>query len=234
MFRTHILILFIVTVFLFACSDDPAPGGNNPISGVDVGQDVDTSTLDGDTAIAPDSDAATGSQDVALPDANLPDTEEDTSDAGDHTDPSDTEDAPDTQDADTGDVGSCPDPSDHQVYYVSEDIAECAAILFVCEASQLLFSNECGCGCVGPRSGTDQSCGGFAGDTCAANEYCLYETNSETDCLSNGIGTCTVRPDTCPGISEPVCACDGQTYDNACLARAARIDVYTNGPCQLL
>lgn len=73
LFRAHILNLFIATVFIAACSDDPAPGGNNSIPGLDVGQDVDTGTVGEDTAIAADSHAAADPQDVALSDANLPD-----------------------------------------------------------------------------------------------------------------------------------------------------------------
>src|SRR5690606_24005458 len=48
--------------------------------------------------------------------------------------------------------GSCPDPGDPEVHYVSRDPAECALIDFDCSPPQTLFSSECGCGCIGPEA----------------------------------------------------------------------------------
>ena len=39
-------------------------------------------------------------------------------------------------------------------------------------------------------------------------------------------------PDSCDAVSEPVCACDGMTYDNPCLARAAQQTVDHLGACE--
>lgn len=236
MFRTRHFIALVLTLVLLACSTEGDPAGNDPTPGVDVGEDIAQGEQDAasDTGTGTDADVMPDPEDVALVDT---DTTSDTGDDGDTRDPSDatdTEDTPDTQDADTGDSQPCPDSNDPEVYYVSTSVAECGVILFGCHPAQVLFTNECGCGCVGPAQGTDNSCGGFSGDTCAVDEYCLYPANDETDCLSNGIGTCTVRPDVCQDVIDPVCACDGQTYDNPCLARAARADVYAPGPCQLL
>ena len=44
-------------------------------------------------------------------------------------------------------------------------------------------------------------------------------------------GTCEVRPTNCAETFDPVCACDGNTYDNACFANAAGTLVSAEQPC---
>jgi hypothetical protein len=47
----------------------------------------------------------------------------------------------------------CPDPEDPEVTYMNDSAGnpdKCAVILFTCEPGREPFSNECGCGCVGP------------------------------------------------------------------------------------
>ena len=36
---------------------------------------------------------------------------------------------------------------------------------------------------------------------------------------------------TCPDVVEPVCGCDDETYDNACLAAAEGVNVAFEGEC---
>src|SRR5688572_24421490 len=48
--------------------------------------------------------------------------------------------------------GDCPDPRDPEVRYVSHDPEECSRIDFDCSPPQTLFSDECGCGCIGPEA----------------------------------------------------------------------------------
>ena len=71
---------------------------------------------------------------------------------------------------------------------------------------------------------------GQVGASCNTNTNC----GSGLFCAGTGCttpGTCNVRPEVCVGIYDPVCACDGRTYSNACNANFAGFRVSAAGPC---
>lgn len=73
-------------------------------------------------------------------------------------------------------------------------------------------------------------CGGLAGVPCGEDEYCDY---AEPSCgATDRGGVCRPRPADCADEArDPVCACDGNTYDNACLANQAGFGVSSRGAC---
>ncbi len=79
--------------------------------------------------------------------------------------------------------------------------------------------------------GEPESCGGFAGLTCAEGEFCSYAV--EDGCgFADGTGTCEVKPELCAEIYSPVCGCDGENYSNSCRANAAGTSVKQTGDCE--
>lgn len=60
---------------------------------------------------------------------------------------------------------------------------------------------------------------------CAGDLYCALESGC------SGEGVCSVRPTSCPQVVDPVCGCDGRTYQNACDARSRGVNVRHEGEC---
>ncbi len=48
-----------------------------------------------------------------------------------------------------------------------------------------------------------------------------------------GAGVCSLRPDYCLAVWDPVCGCNGTTYSNRCYAAAAGVNVRRMGSCTL-
>jgi len=79
-----------------------------------------------------------------------------------------------------------------------------------------------------------EACGGLRGNQsdCGKGLYCAYPIALQCG-AGDQQGVCTVLPDFCPhGIRyEPVCGCDGNTYDGGCNAALAGTSVQRVGSC---
>ena len=72
-------------------------------------------------------------------------------------------------------------------------------------------------------------CGGVAGIPCDDGEFCKLP---QGECCCDGFGVCEPIPPVCPLVFDPVCGCDGVTYDNACVADMAGVSVDYEGICE--
>jgi hypothetical protein len=86
-----------------------------------------------------------------------------------------------------------------------------------------------GGGTGGTGGGTGKTCGGLAGVSCATGEFCDLE-----DCNTYGgsTGTCVVNTGVaCPAVYQPVCGCNGTTYNNNCYRQVAGVSKKSDGAC---
>jgi len=69
------------------------------------------------------------------------------------------------------------------------------------------------------------------GGDCAAGSFCRLEHGT---CLAEPdvyTGMCEVKSDKCVEIYDPVCGCDGRTYDNSCFADTHGVSISRLGEC---
>lgn len=87
--------------------------------------------------------------------------------------------------------------------------------------------------CPRPIAHEGESCGGFTmgpSPVCAAGLYCSYRP-SDICGWADAPGTCAAKPEACDAKAEPVCGCDGETYESGCVAAFHGMAVNHPGKC---
>ena len=108
----------------------------------------------------------------------------------------------------------------------------------VCGCDGLTYSSPCFAALMGVsvrRTGRCSSGGSgkpcFGLQICPDGEFCRFGRDSGP-CGSSGTpGVCTRAPSSCSGEERPVCACDGVTYKNECVAAMSGFSAWRAGPC---
>jgi hypothetical protein len=98
----------------------------------------------------------------------------------------------------------------------------------VCGCDGQTYQNECAArdACVAMDHEGPCLQGDCGGDTCGDGECCVFACGDADDPWQ-----CDDPPVLCPNESDPVCGCDGLTYDNECLARMSCVAVAAPGEC---
>ena len=86
------------------------------------------------------------------------------------------------------------------------------------------------CPCADVCEPPPQACGSRGLPPCPDGQYCRFPESAA--CGSFDLpGTCEPVPEDCPTTENPVCGCDGQVYDNACLAAQEGVSPGPAGAC---
>lgn len=104
----------------------------------------------------------------------------------------------------------------------------------VCGCNGKTFGNDCWAAMAGVNVKSQGACAAAGGTAasctknseCKAGDFCAKKTG---DC--DGTGTCAVKPTICPEVVDPVCGCDGKTFNNYCYALRAGVNVKHAGKC---
>jgi len=94
-----------------------------------------------------------------------------------------------------------------------------------CGCDGRTYENACFASLDGTRLAQLGACRCTTNADCPSDQFCELSGSCSNE------GTCQPRPDMCEPLDEPVCGCDGESYDNSCLAAQAGTRVSAEGTC---
>ncbi len=128
-------------------------------------------------------------------------------------------------------------PSKDEVFDNRVGKGDDANVVDHCEENGWYGDGECDNACPKPDPDCEnveyRTCSQFGLEFCGEGEYCHYDhTNPVLACgISDTAGTCRPLPDNCLEHAHTFCGCDGTSYNNACEAARAGINIVSEGPC---
>jgi hypothetical protein len=96
----------------------------------------------------------------------------------------------------------------------------------VCGCDGKTYQNVCEMQKAGVSELSATACSCQDNSQCGADQFCSFGGTAGSGCLGGApMGTCAFRPKSCSTDVQEVCGCDGNTYQNGCLASKAGTNV---------
>jgi hypothetical protein len=107
----------------------------------------------------------------------------------------------------------------------------------VCGCDHDTYPNACWAAAFGENVAAAGECVLPTGGACTSQADCGGDSYAETvfcrpAACGSSAGTCERVPGACAEMFDPVCGCDGASYNNACSAQQAKVGVAYGGPCR--